>query len=272
MLHAINAELNGLPWTVPPLELDNVADAAMSKVVRRTDDILPPINRDMVHPTWPAFIWLLATVAYEILWQKSKTSSVYLGEEVVARIVDPVKAEVAKTKGEWVSTGDVLHAWLLKSAFLDEPTNPNIAHFCSGIAARSLFATASPSTSLANGTYPHNCVMYLFPPTIPVSELPSTSLATIALNHRKTINLARTPSFAKASLEWSKNPCNPAYPARSRGTDSLIFTNQVVGNLTSINWGSELKHFWNTNVPFMPDHAVSLNMHNGGYLLMGSMR
>lgn len=272
IVRALDGELNDKPWDAPPLEPVNVAVEASAKMTRTGDELLPPILRDITKPTYRSFAWFLATLAYEILWQKSKSASVYLGEEVVARIVDPVKAEVAKT-GEWVSTGDVLYAWILKTAFLDEPNNTNATHVMGSFCGRSLLATASPSTSLANGSYPHNCTFYLFPPAYPVTDFSSLSLATIALDHRRTIELARKPAFIRASLDWFDKPGQQAIPARPWGTEPLIFTNQTVANLTGIDWGGgPLTSFWWSNVPLPPDHALSINKLNGGYLIMGSLR
>jgi hypothetical protein len=118
VIHALDAELNGKEWTAPALEEVNlVAKAFKEHEGMETDESeLPPVLRDLAAGTWREMARLFSSFAYEYFWHRAKTCSVFLGEEVVKRIVEKVKEEALEESGgeQWVTTGDVLTAWVLK--------------------------------------------------------------------------------------------------------------------------------------------------------------
>lgn len=157
-----------------------------------------------------------------------------------------------------------------QSAYLDEPTNPNSLTSSSVFSIRPVLAALASSPSFA--TYPHNCGQ-LFPlPLLSISTLSATPLSTIALSHRRTLSLSRTPSFVQSTMEWTREQGGSATPARRIGTDSWMVTNQVVAGLTNVEWGARSEGFWLWDVPLMPDHVIKLNKFRGGYLVISSMR
>lgn len=120
-VHALDAELHGREWTAPPFQEENILQAEVvgfTKVVNGAEgapEIIPSGARDTVAPGWWALKWMLASIyLYEYWWHKNTFSSVFLGEDVLRRIVEPAKQEAYKATGERVSTGDVLMAWVLK--------------------------------------------------------------------------------------------------------------------------------------------------------------
>ncbi|KAG6843483.1 hypothetical protein H0H93_000852, partial [Arthromyces matolae] len=90
-------------------------------------------------------LFLAASIAYEVLWNKIETKAVFLGEEVVKGLVKQAKEDVSKEeKGSgWVSTADVISAWFLKSAVSKE-VNPNIA-FSVWVNVRQTLAKRDPN-------------------------------------------------------------------------------------------------------------------------------
>lgn len=72
-------------------------------------------------------------------------------------------------------------------------------------------------------SYPHNAVApYPFSPSpLPLSDLPSTPLASLALTHRRSLDAARTRDFLRATLRkmerltWSNGGQVPVMPARA---------------------------------------------------------
>jgi hypothetical protein len=58
-------------------------------------------------------------------------------------------------------------------------------------------------------------------------------------------------------------------PARKRGEDCWLLSNQVVGGVDKLDLGSEHLGFWHYMAPFMPDHTFTVNKLRGGYILDG---
>jgi hypothetical protein len=120
VVHALDAEVHGRAWTAPEVEEENVLVKALEeqKYVKSKegDAELPPVMRDFVGRSWWTILRMLVSFAYEFLWHNAEASSIFVGEEVVERIVGEVKRQVLDESGgkEWVTTGDVLIAWTLK--------------------------------------------------------------------------------------------------------------------------------------------------------------
>lgn len=128
---ALDAELHGRAWVVPPLDEENQLEKRLAEVEQldfsqaEKDKTPPP----MVGWTgaWPPHrvARLLADGAYERAWHEAEDGCLFVGKELLAPLLEEVKAQVASETGgrDYVSEGDVLVNWLYKvrSTFPSEP-------------------------------------------------------------------------------------------------------------------------------------------------------
>ncbi|BGP48756.1 hypothetical protein JCM10450v2_004632 [Rhodotorula kratochvilovae] len=222
-IRALRAELRGESWDAPPLVAPNPLSAALDAVRAEEPSTDEADVRVAQHALagWVAassvgnVARFLASYAWEKLWHRDEPRHVFLSKRAVDALVESVKEEVRReTDGkEWVSTGDVLTAWVLKAAHADEASSGGSAAVSPVYALRDILAVAS---------YPHNAVApYPFSPSpLALSALPSLSLAHLALTHRRSLAAARTRPFLRATLEkmdtlsWSNGGAVPLMPER----------------------------------------------------------
>ncbi len=121
VLNAIQAELNGDKWTPPPLDQENRVSKAVDELITSTTfspygSLKRKVN-DSIAMLWFAVMLILRFKT----WRKCASKGVFIGERVLAGVVGKTKAEVvAEGKGEYVSEGDVVSAWLMKAIFAEE--------------------------------------------------------------------------------------------------------------------------------------------------------
>ncbi|KAF5329008.1 hypothetical protein D9758_018873 [Tetrapyrgos nigripes] len=147
ILRGLDAELNGKEWTPPPLFTSNIMKDAFeeglpSNVSSQEDTSVSttpstgpkldhlPSKSDLVSAAIQAFahykdtfipLTLIAVIkmflhsAYERFYHGMETRTVFIDQKVLDNMVREVKDEVqASGKGRWVSTNDVITAWMLK--------------------------------------------------------------------------------------------------------------------------------------------------------------
>jgi hypothetical protein len=119
ILHAIDAELNGKPWTPPPFSAKNVLLEMLKELQTSTMEESPMMvhtRREFGGTTFINMGGFVASLAWEYMWHGVETRAVVLGQDMVDKIVKKVKKQVLDESGgrEWVSTGDILTAWFLK--------------------------------------------------------------------------------------------------------------------------------------------------------------
>lgn len=122
--------------------------------------------------------------------------------------------------------------------------------------------------------YTHNAIMPCSFPLLRVDSLANTPISELALLHRKTIDDVRDLPFIQSYNKWVATVGGNAIPVRKSGTNSWIFSNQVIGHLDDIDFGpgSEMMAFWHWNAPIIPDHSVILNKFKGGYIIEAGIR
>ncbi|GAA5857847.1 hypothetical protein JCM8547_006002 [Rhodosporidiobolus lusitaniae] len=127
LLSAMGAEMRGREWQAPPLPEvgeENPVGSALEKL--NEDDGLPstavsgslaPLKAERQPMTLLGLVRFFTNVFWQKIWWRSEQRWLFLRQQVVDRLAREVKEEVQKeTEGrEHVSTGDVLHAWLLKT-------------------------------------------------------------------------------------------------------------------------------------------------------------
>jgi hypothetical protein len=127
--------------------------------------------------------------------------------------------------------------------------------------------TALPNPDILE--YPHNALVILsLPAAIPANKLAGMRLADLALAHRKTVAENRTLAYIQAYDQWTRSAGGTVFPLRSWGTDSWSYSNQSIGRMDNIDFGSGKTYmFWNYTKPVAVDHTVFMNKFQGGYIL-----
>ncbi|KAG5640586.1 hypothetical protein DXG03_008005 [Asterophora parasitica] len=273
IIRSLDAELNGKAWTPPPFSETNIMDETLQELkaaaplYTNEPAALIDVKRELVPPSLTNVACIGADIAYEYLWQKAEVKAVYLGENVVDEMVRKVKDEVKSFGTGFVSTGDIIVAWFLKTAYLRE-TDKNAVYVSTMVSIRSPLEEKNP----AFNSYTHNCLMPCCCPSLSKEEIASKSLAELAVIHRKAIDDMRNIPFIQAYNHWVAKIGGVAMPTRRRGADSWVFSNQIVGHLDEIDFGSEMSAFWHWNLPFAVDHSVILNKFKGGYIIEAVVR
>lgn len=144
---------------------------------------------------------------------------------------------------------------------------------------------------------PAQCTDVVPPPTqavgfqlvdpIPLSSLATTSLATLALHHRRSLLAARDPARLAPLLDTLRTKgYSDILPPDSFATDLWIISNQTISERArTVNWGRlvgwgdrdgarapDKGRFWMWSGRRGIDHVLSLNRVEGGWFVNGSIR
>ncbi|KAG6830789.1 hypothetical protein H0H87_007042 [Tephrocybe sp. NHM501043] len=273
IIQALDAELSGKSWDVPAFSETNVMRETLNELAAATPlyteepAALTDVQREFIGMSVKNALTFGVGIGYEYLWQKTETKGLYLGQAAVEGIVQRVKDEVKNSGPGWVSTGDVLAAWFLKAAFSQE-TDSNSVCVTHAISLRSTLVEKNPAFE----NYTHNSIMPCSMPPVTKQEIATKSLAELAVLNRRSFDAVRNIPFVQAYNHWVASVGGNAIPSRRRGAESVIFSNQVIGHLDAIDFGSETFAFWHWNAPLLPDHSIVLNKFKGGYIIEAAIR
>jgi len=270
VVKALNCSLNNLPWIPPKISSSNILTEELERlaVSESVGDPCPPglvnLQRDFTSVNVKNVLSLGTSMATEMFWHRAKAGAIYLGPNIVEQIVTSVKKQAADEGKGWVSTGDILVAFFLKAAYLEEgSTNPNALTVSAAVSLRKALA----ETNRDFESYSHNALLpFAFPP-LTVQQISSMSIYEFALIHRKAVESTRNIPFIQGYQKWVPSIGGSAIPSRKKGTDSWLLSNQVIGGVDKLDLGSEQLAFWHWMLPFLPDHSFTLNKLRGGYIL-----
>ncbi|TRM58824.1 hypothetical protein BD626DRAFT_611095 [Schizophyllum amplum] len=290
VLAAIDAELNGRVWAVPPMygigatkgepELPTYGSGnPVAEALRALEEdpamleeepvSLMYLKRVLVPKEPDGLQQFMQRVEYEWTTQAVEHRAVYLGKKVVKDLVARVNAELARESGgkEHASSGDVLLAWFLKAAHGDE-VSQNELLVVPYTSMRGVLSTVS-GTDLSN--YTHNC-KYLFAlPPLTIDALRAAPLSLVAVMSRRALLAARQPPAVQALLQWRER--TGTLLNRQQGTDSWLVSNQCIGRFSKIDFGVEMVSFWSwTPSRLQMDHIITVNEFKGGYVVQAPMR
>ncbi|GAA6018762.1 hypothetical protein JCM10207_005571 [Rhodosporidiobolus poonsookiae] len=272
VLRALNAELHGEEWDAPPLEAVNpLAKAEKQLVVDETVAAIGKLERQesSFEWLWAPRTWLGGmkakwSIRWEKWWYEVEDGFFYLNAKTVERVVQRVKREVQEDTGgkEWVSSSDIVTAWLVKAAHSADP--PSDALLVSSLYnPRPLLAQHAADPSLL--LYPHNAVAHyaaLAPPT-PLPTLFSTSLAALALTFRRALDTARSlPALQRlfrqhAAMPVREWPAVPFVPFLSGVQTHRVYVANHVGLGTAALSIPSPSRFSSSSAPSAPFSAPS---------------
>ncbi|KAG6810780.1 hypothetical protein H0H92_010347 [Tricholoma furcatifolium] len=250
VIRGLNAELNGTHWEVPPSFETNVLQQALDKLAASHPfppegpelEALSNVQRDVKRTSVSTVLSFGLGLAYDYLWARAKMKAVFLGENVVSKLVQKVKNEVKESGAGWVSTGDILVAWILKAASQAGDSTP--VHAMSAFSTRAALEKENPAI---------------------------TRYIQLAIDYRRSIDAARTLSSLSAVHQLHISFRTKPMLSRKLGTASWTFSNQVIGHFDEIDFGHEMLALWHWNVPIVPNYTFVLNKLNGGYMLQGTL-
>ncbi|KAK7462366.1 hypothetical protein VKT23_007967 [Stygiomarasmius scandens] len=274
IIHGLDAELKGKPWSPPEIPEKNIMKEALFDLVNTAPEspesvktALSDFQRDMVPTSLGNYVRLGAWTAYELFWQKLETKAVFIGKRMLDDLVNKVKAEVRDMGKGWVSTGDVIVAWFIKTAHYGE-TDRNTVNVHMAFSLRQLLTECDSKIE----NYPHNSQIGCSYPTLSKENIANLSLAELAIISRQSIDSARNVPFTQSLMRHLDSVGGTLIPERRQGQDSWIISNQVIGRVDDIDFGLEMQSVWFWCLPALPDHTVVVNQFNGGYVLLAGLR
>ncbi|GLB43316.1 hypothetical protein LshimejAT787_1302170 [Lyophyllum shimeji] len=273
-LGALDAELNGKPWTPPVFSSSNILRTALEDLAatgphRNTDkpSALADVQRDFASATLKNNVSYGLGFASEYLWHTPVVKSIFLGKHVLEQLTRVVKDEAVKSGSGWVTTGDILMAWLLKAIYLHEHDDIPVS-IMSVFSIRSVLSSIHP----AFATYTHNAIMPCGIPVFTKEEITTKSMTELAIIHRRNVNVARNVSFIGAYGQWLASIGGNTIPRRRPGGNFWMVSNQSIGHFDQIDFGSGMIAQWFWSLPIFPDQVFTLNKFKGGYVVEINMR
>ncbi|EJD42120.1 hypothetical protein AURDEDRAFT_115134 [Auricularia subglabra TFB-10046 SS5] len=271
VVHAIDAELHGRAWTPPAFGPTNLMQKILDQLntgealYKEEPPALANLKREFPALGAGSLAAFAGKVGYEYLWHKAEDRGIFLGKNVVEKIVAQAKQDAKEAgNGAFISTSDVLVAWVIKSIYDSEPLDEKQkVALVSALSFRSVLAKIDPTIE----TYPHNVV------TPCVSELTSQSaikkgrFADLALHHRKAVEGVRNLPYIQSWARHINSQGRPSIPSRRRGLDVWTFTNQVLARPTDISFGVPTSAFFYFFCPLQIEHTTVINKLNDGYVL-----
>ncbi|KAI5477317.1 transcription factor Mbp1 [Pseudohyphozyma bogoriensis] len=261
VLKALGAELHGREWAVPELDEANIVTQLLDGCDVSPDDSL--VSKNYTRANVWGLVTFLVSMAVQYVWHGVEPGGIHVGKEVVDRIVKKVKEEVRVESGgkEYVSTSDVMLAWALKAAYLDESVSSTPLKVAQSVSPRQVDASFEQ--------YPHNATLLADLPPLSLASLASTPLSTLALQSR--VSIVRTRSLANAKLQLL-SPTGAILPRREWGTEWFGFSSQVKGGYDQIEWGTETRCIVGYPLPLNADHLLFVYELNGCYTFVGDLK
>ncbi|GAA5973853.1 hypothetical protein JCM11641_003193 [Rhodosporidiobolus odoratus] len=250
VLSALTSELRGEDWQVPSAFehnpfIDALEDLAKDEKVEeraKAEKQVFPSLWESWKPFTPIglkkFLW---SAKWENWWNRSEAKWLFLKQDLVDSMVAKTKAEVKQETGgrEYVSTGDILAAWLLKAAHADESSSSDTLSAASLYSARPLLSPRS-SFARAISLYPHCATIpyTLFPlsPSHPfsLSTLSQTPLSSFSLLIRRSLPQHRNLPVLQAM--WRKMSTSPPLLPVRDWPKPVAFFLRLYGFFTGHGW------------------------------------
>ncbi|KAG6820002.1 hypothetical protein H0H93_006621 [Arthromyces matolae] len=273
-LYALNAELHGRPWDIPTISKTNVFQTILDNLeasapVAEESSPSPSVLRRALSPV--TFINTLiheSRLLYELRYRNLETKAVYIPVHALKKLVQKTRYEAKGSGLEFISTGDIITAWMLKATFSNETDN-NDVHVGVVISARNALSQFPEMQS-----YSQNAVGVVPFPIMTKQELAKKSLAEVAVWHRQGCDsFHNDTSWVQGYDSYLKtNRIPKVLRPREWGQEPIAFTNASIAGIENIDFGSKLLLLCAFYTPTEPIHLISINKLNDGYVLLGNLR
>ncbi|KAG6835809.1 hypothetical protein H0H93_014460 [Arthromyces matolae] len=106
-----------------------------------------------------------------------------------------------------------------------------------------------------------------------LKQLAKMSVAELAILHNKTLKTANDVAWVQAYNKYLKKALQGRLlPKITQGEETLIFSNQVIGRLDRVDYGSRMFGVWVWFTPLEPLNQIGINKFKGGYLIQLTSR
>ncbi|KAG6849168.1 hypothetical protein H0H93_010845 [Arthromyces matolae] len=279
-IHGLDDELNGRTWDAPAISTTNIVREALDTLEAAPtiyDDIhketaaFSSFRRSLKPAFWANKLTLAPKIISEHIRHGIETKTVHLGEKAMGRLLRETKAEVAKLGVGRVSTGDILAAWIMKAMYADE-SDSNSVCLISMYSIRAMLEDKYPTIKDYPRKVDNGFTGYPLPP-FTKGQLAKMSVAEIAILHRKGFEPTADIAWLQAYNTYLKKALRGHMTVKWNKTDDLwIFTNQVIGRVDNIDYGSKMFGVWVWFHPFEFPSEIGINKFKGGYLVQGTAR
>ncbi|KAG6815916.1 hypothetical protein H0H93_008846 [Arthromyces matolae] len=277
-LHGLDHELHGRPWDAPIVSEKNILQEVLDDLEsspRMYDDIhqetatFSSLRRALVPATYTNLMYLLTDIVKENVWHRAETKAVYLGPNIVKKMVREIKDEVQRFGNvPPVSTGDILTAWMLKALHADEDDATTVC-LISIFSLRAMFAEKYPTMR----DYPHNGFALCPLPPFTKQQLAQKSLAELAIFHRQGLKPASEIAWAQAYNTYlNKALRGHFFCTQGSNQEGWGFSNQDIGRADQIDFGSRMAAFWVWFTPTQPHRYIGINRYKEGYIIEATAR
>ncbi|KAF8956572.1 hypothetical protein BDZ97DRAFT_1925372 [Flammula alnicola] len=240
VVHAVEAELLGKGWNVPPRPLSgvqqNTLDVLLSNAVKEQEQGKRRVITDYYAGSL-ASVWYIITFLLWHFWQEkwhnTRSRLILIPKEAYTKMTDDARkaVELEGKVDARLSTGDVLAAFLFKSAFSDGTAPRKRIHVSNLASVRRFFDGQL-------NDYPHNCIVPMTYPVLTVAEvttLPLPSLAYRFAQSRKSLSEEDAVEFYKV-LRRAVGTSKTATPYDIRADENIMMSNVIIARIVDIDW------------------------------------
>ncbi|KAG6819200.1 hypothetical protein H0H93_014405 [Arthromyces matolae] len=283
-IHGLDAELNGRPWDAPAISSTNIVQEVLDTLeaappmyddIHRETAAFSALKRSMEHASFLNKLAMLRHVAYEHIWHGVETRTVYLGEKVVAKLLRETRSEVERLGAGSVSMGDILAAWILKALTVGD-TDDDLICINSIYSIRAMLQENYPAIKdyplINDKEIDNGFTNYPLPP-LSKQQLARMSVAEVAILHNNSLKPASEIAWVQAYNKYTKKTLRGRIiPSLRKGEEGWLYSNQVIGRIDRIDYGSKMFGVWIWFTPLQPHNQVGVNKFKGGFLIQSSNR
>ncbi|KAF9480232.1 hypothetical protein BDN70DRAFT_931898 [Pholiota conissans] len=232
IVSALVAELRGETWTPPARPPHAGPNPNPVEEVLSREPAGPYSRRDYVGYSplgVGGYVKLIAWHSRERWWRGADRRVVIVPKAVLTHLVERVRDAVrAEDKELYISTGDVLVAWVFKTIY-STTINPSMLIHCTNLANfRSLLKDKVDTAQL----YPHNAFIPLPYPVLSIADVQSYSLPTLT----KLFSASRHSLSLNHVVEAYRQLQHPVFPSPPNADETLVVSNVSASRILEADW------------------------------------
>ncbi|KAG6836547.1 hypothetical protein H0H93_006927 [Arthromyces matolae] len=282
-ISALDHELHARPWEAPSLPEpgNNILQEALDELEALPslyDDIhlesttYAGLRRELAKFSLINGLAVQRSVLSENFWGQVEDKTVYLNGKTLGKLLREVKDEVKRIDSELrVSTSNILVAWLLKAMYSEEVSDTKPVSLSSAVSLRHTLEKKYPAMK----DYSHNAIMFCSSPSLTKQQLAEKSVAELAIFNHQALQPSADEAWIQAYNRYLQRGLKgPMSFGRGlgRNDDPWMFTNQTIGRIDQIDFGSKMHAMFGFLTPLEPNHVISLNKFRDGYMIQGNAR
>ncbi|KAG2012215.1 hypothetical protein CC2G_012251 [Coprinopsis cinerea AmutBmut pab1-1] len=283
LLHAVEAELAGKEWDVPPSPprglSANPYQALLEKEISGNRSVSSQSKTSSGSARVVGILGLLAWILGDLIRQwiyGSAKNHIIIPHAVHTWLSKETRkeAEAAGLTDVRLAAGDILVAWAMKAVYKGENSKKTIS-FSNAANVRSEW---SKELSL----YPHNCIVQVAYPPLTVHQL--ATMPVYQLAHKLTVARMEGSRIQDAITQQAlhaeamrKRPLGAVVNNSDSTDETFLTTNASVARIAHIDWtgaggGKTIAHYRMAPIKFVPLNVLLINgwLNNGDLVLNSS--